>query len=456
LFPNPLESETIIEKRDGMNLLRIDYKESSIPDKQLTKTQEKLVTIHNHIKEAIEAYGNTGLDFIQVPFDTKRLKAIQKLIVSKRVFRPTLLLIIGIGGSNLGTLAVVKALLGMLHNELQPDIRLYCADTVDDDYVYDLVLLVEQELEKDHEVIINIISKSGATTETIANAEIFIELLKKARQKKYHEYIVVTTDYNSPLWRAAQLQKFECLEIPKYVGGRFSVLTSVGLFPLGMLGIDITQLLAGAQAITKSCTSDDINKNPAALLATILEYYHHQNITIHDMFLFSVDLKSLGMWYRQLLAESLGKESTLTNKKVVASIVPTVSVGSIDLHSVGQLTLSGTLPVFTTFVIVEKNNNTLLVPQTSCLNSLDQFVSGKSLHAIMQAIYEGTAHAYERRKLPFVTIALPEKNAWYIGQWLQCHMIAIIYLGYLLDLNPFDQPNVELYKQKTREILADE
>ncbi len=439
-----------------MKHLLINYCDARIEPNALQTAQKRLENVQQQIKKLSHHEMNDSLSFVNLPGNETYKKQVQEVINQKKKLKPTVLIVIGIGGSNLGTAAIVQALLGTMYNELQPDCRIYFADTVDDDYIYDLILLVEQELEKNNTVLINIISKSGSTTETVANGALFIELLKKACPKNYQEYIVVTTDKDSSLWQIGKENNFTCLEIPLGVGGRYSVLTAVGLFPLGMISIDIDQLCAGAHQMTQLCLDTDPEKNPATQLATVLAHHVHHEIFIHDTFVFSVDLKGLGLWYRQLLAESLGKEFTIDGKAIKHSLVPTVSVGSIDLHSTGQLTLSGTESVVTTFVTVEHNNNNLTVPRIAHLGLLEDSIKGKTLHALMQAIYDGTMHAYKQRKLPFVSITLPEKNAWYIGQWLQCHMIAIVYLGCLLDINPFGQPNVELYKQKTREILANE
>lgn len=384
---------------------------------------------------------------INVPFDTDMIKQVKLLIEKKRKLKPKALVVIGIGGSNLGTIAVQEALRSTFYNEQQPDIKIYYADTVDSDYIYDIILLVEQELQQDHPILINVISKSGTTTETIANFEIFLHLLQSYRLHDYQQYVVVTTDEGSPLWSLAEAEQFDRLAIPKQIGGRYSILSAVGLFPLGLIGIDIDQLCSGASNMVEQCISSDFFENPAAISAALLFDNYKKGFIIHDMFLFCVDFYSLGMWYRQILAESIGKTE-------VVGITPTVSLGSIDLHSLAQLHLAGPKNTFTTFVSVEKNKSDILVP---CFEKIDQLVADikcKPLASLMKVILKGTKKAYKERELPFNEIVLPEKNAYAIGQFLQLQMIAIMYLGYLFDVNPFNQPEVELYKQETRKILA--
>jgi glucose-6-phosphate isomerase len=147
------------------------------------------------------------------------------------------------------------------------------------------------------------------------------------------------------------------------------------------------------------------------------------------------------------MGESIGKTNDV-------GIIPTVSVGSTDLHSVGQLYLGGPSVIFTTFVLVEKNKSNLVLPRDHSFDSLVPHLQGKSFAMIMDAIIEGTQHAYRTAKRAYVTIALPEKSAYYMGQFMQLKMMEMVYLGFLLDVNPFDQPAVEQYKKETRRLLA--
>ncbi|MGB8366767.1 MAG: hypothetical protein WCD44_00255, partial [Candidatus Babeliales bacterium] len=377
-------------------------------------------------------------------------------VEEKRALQPTVLVVIGIGGSHLGTAAIHEALFGKFYNEQNPPIKVYFADTVDTDYIYDIILLVEQAIEEDHHVLINVVSKSGRTTETIANFEIFLYLLQHYRGINYHHYVVVTTDEDSPLWELAGEKKLTRLAIPKKVGGRYSVFSAVSLFPLALLGVNIDQLLAGARSIVSVATSLDIFNNMSALSAAILYRHYKNNITVHDSFLFPINLEGIGKWYRQLLGESIGKEYNKQGKKVNIGMTPTVSMGSADLHSVGQLYLGGPYNKFTTFITVQKSKSDVLVPNLHEFEQLVAHIQGKQLPLIMDAILQGVYTAYKKNKRPFVSIVLPEKSAYYIGQLLQFKMIEIMYLGYLLDINPFDQPQVELYKKETRKILAHE
>lgn len=417
--------------------------------------------------ERLEQAQKNGYDSvyasIHLASDSALLQRVHALAHQKKELRPTALVVVGIGGSNLGTVAVLEAVYGKFYNEQQPDIKVYFADTVDTDHIYDIILLIEQELEKGNNVIITMISKSGTTMETVANAEVFIYLLRKYKPEDYHKYIVAITDEGSQLWDLAGEHHFDRLAIPANVGGRYSVFSAVGLFPLALLGLDIHQLHAGARSMLPACTNTHLYENPAALSAAILYAQYHKCFTIHDTFLFSVDLESLGKWYRQLMGESIGKTlRPLENLGAGKSgqglgkhvgITPTVSIGSTDLHSVAQLYLGGPHDKFTTFVRIEHNKSDVVVPKDMILHKLVARLPGNPLSSIMNAILNGVQAAYMADDRPFIEVALPEKNEFYIAQYMQYAMCQMIYLGFLLNVNPFDQPHVELYKEQTRKML---
>jgi len=438
-----------------MKSLLFSYEKTcNLSHDNLTDLGKQLEPEIKRLHDALTADYDSVYASTNLPADSALSEHVQQMVEKKKKLKPSALVVIGIGGSNLGAIAVHEALYGTLYNEQKPDIKVYWADTVDSDYILDIALLLEQELQSGREILLNVVSKSGKTTETIANFEVFLDLLRRNRPHDYHKFVVVTTDEGSPLWELAGREQFDRLTVPKKVGGRYSVLSAVGLFPLGLIGVDINLLQAGAHEMVKSCVKNDFFENPAAINAVLLYAHYKAGISIHDMFLFSVDLRSLGMWYRQLLAESIGKEYDNSGKQVNVGITPTISIGSTDLHSLVELHLGGTNNTFTTFVSIEKNKSNIPVP---CLEKFEQLVAHiqcKSLSSIMNAILHGVQRAYEKKSRPFNTIIIPEKNTWYIGQFLQMNMTSIIYLGYLLNINPFDQPEVELYKQETRKLLA--
>lgn len=436
-----------------MDHVLFDYEQTcQVNSSELNILHNKLLPEIERIAGARTTAYTSDYASVNLPFDTEILKTIITIVNEKKSLHPTTLIVIGIGGSNLGTIAVLEALRGKFYNQDQNS-KIYFVDTVDTDHVNDIAQLVEHELLMDNNIILNVVSKSGTTTETIANFEIFLKILKSHRPHNYSAFVVVTTDYNSALWQLAHQEKFTLLTIPEFVGGRYSVFSAVGLFPLCFLEIDCEQLLEGAQNGFTISTQKNIASNPAAASAAIIETHYNRGNIIHDTFLFSIALEYCGMWYRQLSAESIGKAYNKNNERINTGVMPTISIGSIDLHSVAQLYLAGPYNRFTTFVNVKKNKSEITLPNYQEFEALVPQIQTKSLTTIMNAILEGTKKAYLNDNRPFVSYTLLEKSAYHIGQFMQIKMIEIMYLGYLLNVNPFDQPQVENYKKETKNIL---
>jgi glucose-6-phosphate isomerase len=389
---------------------------------------------------------------INLPFDIENLEKVKKLAFEKQKFNPKYILVVGIGGSNLGTIAIQEAILGKLYNSMNPNIKIFYLDNVDSDKIANIISIIEPDLKKGENIIINAVSKSGGTTETIANFETILEVLKKYK-KNYDRYVVVTTDKNSNFWKLSIDEGFDLLEIPKKIGGRFSVFSPAGLFPLYMTGINVDSLLNGARYIRDKCLNSNIKENPAALSASLIYQQRINGIRINDMFIFSSDFESIGKWYRQLIGESIGKTYNNENEKILEGITPTISIGSIDLHSVGQLYLGGPYDKFTTFIYIEKNKEAVNIPNDPKYSILVKGIQSKSLKHIMNSIYEGVKIAYKKGKRPFMEIILPDKSEESIGQFIQFKEMEIMYLGFLMNINPFNQPNVESYKIETKKIL---
>jgi len=416
-----------------MSFLKFAFKKTALIDEEsIKKIGERLIPEIEHIQDEIGNGYATEYGSVNVPFDQQLNEHVLQLAKQKESLKPTALVVIGIGGSNLGTVAIQEALYGKFYNQKNPPIKIYFADTVDQRYIDDIKQLVRKELERDHTVLLNVVTKSGTTTETIKNFETFLSLIKEYRPNEFNKSMIVTTDAASSLAQRAKNEDFNILNIPKDVGGRYSVFSAAGQFPLSLIGIDTNELLKGAREAVNVCTQSDVLSNPAAVNA-IIKYAHYQKgMNINDMFLFSVELESVGKWYRQLMGESIGKEFNIKGEREHVGITPTVSIGTTDLHSVGQLYLGGPYDKFTTFVSI----------------------ADKKDPSLMNIILQGVQTAYQKNKRPFCSIELPALTPYYIGQLLQMYMLEMIYLGYLFEVDPFDQPNVELYKQEVRKILS--
>ncbi|MFH1649180.1 MAG: hypothetical protein ABIA93_01380 [Candidatus Woesearchaeota archaeon] len=387
---------------------------------------------------------------INLPFDVAMHERVRAL--AKSYHDVAALIVVGIGGSNLGTLAVQQAVLGNNWNEIGRP-KVYFADTVDAKAVLEIIAAITPLLESGKKVLMNGVSKSGSTTETIANFEIFVDLLKK-HDKDYANYVVVTSDSGSPFHQLALNQGFKTLEIPAKVGGRYSVFSPVGLFPLAVLGLDTKALVEGAMELRDMCLEENVDDNPAIQSALLLHHHASEGRNIANTFVFSTELESFGKWYRQLLAESIGKEWNKDHSKQMWNgITPTVSVGSTDLHSMAQFYLGGPNDTYHMLVGVKKQN-ALKVPEDKEYDSLVKGIQGRQLPAIMNAIFNGFQAALKAKGRHFTTIILPDMCEHSLGALMQMKMMEVMYLAALMDVNAFDQPNVEEYKRETRKILS--
>lgn len=420
-------------------VVKFEFKDSNVPKKESAKIEEKLVNELALLNKVLKKGYDDKRASINLPIDNNVLGESEQ--IASKVKDAEVLVVVGIGGSNLGTIAVYEALYGKLYNETQKK-KVYFADTVDSNSISNMKMIIKNHIKENRKVVLNIISKSGGTTETIANFNTLFDVVKE--QKNYQKYIVVTTGKNSRLYDHAMKEGYHVLTIPDNVGGRYSVFSNVGIFPLTFLGVDAKNLLKGAKAAREDIKSLG---NPAIISAINIYYHAMEGKNIINTFLFSTQLESIGKWYRQLMGESIGKEFDLNGKKVNVGLTPTTAIGSTDLHSMAQLYLGGPDDKFHVFVELEKTsniklNNDILLP-----------LKGKTLHEIMDAILKGVKGAFKQKKIPYYEIILEDLDEYHIGGLLQYKMIEMMLLGSLFNVNPFDQPNVEEYKIITKKYL---
>lgn len=352
---------------------------------------------------------------INLPTDEKILEEVQKVVAQKVGPQLKWIVVVGIGGSNLGTKAVYDALLGR-DDLIEPDRfpKIIFLDAIDEKFNTHFKKFLQNKISSSSEILVNLVSESGETVETLTNFSLLSE---------YIDQTIITTDLDSVLWEMAQEKNVSVLCVPPKVAGRYSILSPVGLFPLLCAGLNIKALRDGAMSGLKVCLCGQVLENPALVSAVILQSMFKSGKNINDNFFFCPELESLGKWYRQLLAESIGKKEDI-------GITPTISIGSTDLHSVGQLYLGGPKDKITTFVTLAETNE----------------VNG--------AIFSGVKKSYLERGLPFMHVVLDDLDEKSLGQFFQFKMIEVMLLGKLFDVNPFDQPAVEAYKNEARHLLS--
>ena len=405
------------------------------------KSTDNLKEFHMRLQDLYAQKYQTAYGCLWASADTATIHEIMYEADSKKALQPEHVFVIGIGGSYLGTKAVYEA----LYKTVEITVPLTFVDTFDTVDLSFALKKIELSALQHKNVLVICITKSGATTETLINFHIILDTLKSHYCDTWQDLVVIVSDMHSPITSWAHTYKCLTLSIPTTIGGRFSVFTAVGLFPLAIAGIDIIQFSSGAQTYGERALVTDNNVSMQNALFLFEQY--QKGVKIHDLFLFDKRLESVGKWYRQLLAESIGKERHDGTK---VGIVPSVSIGTLELHSVAQLMLGAQPLVFTTFITVQHNKNDIAIVVDK--NSLLQSKISTTVQTLMNQAALATQKAYDMVGLSYDTIVLPEVTPFYIGQLLQLYMMQVLYLAELTQVNPFNQPHVELYKTIMRQM----
>jgi len=361
-------------------------------------------------------------------------------------------LVLGIGGSALGTRALVNALRPPAWNELDDEAREYfpritVLENVDPTSMAGALRRIDPR-----RVFVNVISKSGGTAETLAQYLVVRGWLDQALgPDAAARHLAFTTDpTKGPLRELANREGIAALEVPPEVGGRFSVLTSVGLLPAALVGIDIEGLIRGANRALDDAARPDLLKNPAALYAGLLWAADAWlGARIHVMMPYSDRLRDFAAWFVQLWAESLGKRVDRRGEPIFAGPTPLGAVGATDQHSQVQLFMEGPFDKVVTFVRVEAPGEDIRVPHRPDLPEELAYLQGHSLGELLHAEQEATSAALARMGRMNATIELPRLDAEVLGQLIMFMQCATGFAGAWYGVNPFDQPGVELGKRLT-------
>ena len=350
--------------------------------------------------------------------------------------------VIGIGGSYLGARAVLDALgAGRGGQEDGPEM-LFAGTNLCSAATTRLLERVGMR-----EVRVCVISKSGTTLEPALAFRLFRSLLtERYGEREAASRITAITDARrGALHRMAESEGFETFVIPDDVGGRFSVLTPVGLLPLAVAGVDIRELLRGAAAMREECLNPGLKANPAHLYAATRFALYEQDFTTEILSTYHSDLVTLQEWWKQLFGESEGKAGK--------GIFPASTLFTTDLHSLGQYIQDGRRQLQETFLCVRRSVPALVVPDISADDGLD-YLAGRSLDEINWLAYEGTRKAHRAGGVPCVSIEIPRLTAFNVGALIYFFEKAVAIGGRLLGVNPFDQPGVEAYKKEMFRLLG--
>lgn len=370
------------------------------------------------------------------------------------------LVVLGIGGSSLGNIALHSALRPSTWN-LQDDERrggprLFVLDNVDPGRVGDtLELLAEDDPGFDHTVI-NVISKSGETAETAAQFLVFRDRLRSVLGDAHASRVVAVTDPEHGTMRAiCDEAGYRTLPVPEGVGGRFSALSPVGLFSAAMCGIDIEAVLDGAAAMETRCRGTELTGNPAAMLAWLLTEFGRRGRPIHVLMPYSNPLHDLADWYRQLWAESLGKQRNLRGEEILAGFTPVRALGATDQHSQIQLYREGPHDKVIGLVAVEDPGPDVSLPADVAEAPL-AYLAGTTLGGLLDAERRATEFALLESGRPSYTIRMPRVDARHVGEFMMLWQIATAVAGRILGVDAFNQPAVETGKQATFGLMGRE
>ena len=367
-------------------------------------------------------------------------------------------LVLGIGGSALGTKALLSALRRPAWNELDDEgreffPRLTVLENVDPTSVNAALRRIDPR-----RVLVNVISKSGGTAETMAQYLIVRAWLEDALGSAAHRHLVFTTDpARGALRELAARDAIASLSVPPSVGGRFSVLSPVGLLPAALVGIDIGALLAGARRAIERAETADLRQNPAALYAALHWAADAElGARIHVLMPYSDRLKEFAEWYRQLWAESLGKRVDRSGREVHTGPTPVGAIGATDQHSQVQLFMEGPFDKVITFAVIDDLGEDITIPPPPTdvpgawpLPADLGYLTGHTLGELLRAEYEATATALARMGRMSCTLRLPDLSAATFGEAIMFYQLATGYAGVWYGVDPFDQPGVELGKQLT-------
>ncbi|TFH23851.1 MAG: glucose-6-phosphate isomerase [Bacteroidia bacterium] len=397
-------------------------------------------------------YGGTGLgnDFlgwIHLPSEItdEQLDQIEEAAAALKGITD-LLVVVGIGGSYLGARAVNDALthnFSHLKKDQTHPHMLFAGHNIGEDYMHELLELLEEYSDS-----VVVISKSGTTTEPALAFRILKEHLEqKVGKEESRERIIAVTDSSKGALRQLAVDEgYRSFVIPDNVGGRFSVFTPVGLIPLSICGVDIRQLVNGAREMSRICSPDiPFEKNPAALYAVTRNALYRSGKKIEILVNYQNKLHYVSEWWKQLYGESEGKEGL--------GIFPASVDNSSDLHSMGQYIQEGERMLFETVISVENSDHQVIVPGDAA--NLDElnYLAGKNIDHVNKMAELGTILAHLDGGVPNIRISLPRIDAFYLGQLLYFFENACGISGYMLGINPFNQPGVEAYKKNMFALL---
>lgn len=433
-----------------MNNLRFDYTKalSFFSQNEFDGMRDFIKVAHNMLHNKCGA-GNDFLGWVDLPrdYDKEEFARIKK--AAQKIRNDSdILIVIGIGGSYLGARAAIEMLTNSFYNSIDKEKRngpqiFYAGNSISSTYLAELLEACEGK-----DISVNIISKSGTTTEPAIAFRIFKELLeKKYGKEEAKTRIYATTDKaRGALKTLADAEGYESFVIPDDVGGRFSVLTAVGLLPIAAAGIDIDEIIKGAYDGMVEYSCDDLDKNICYQYAAARNILLRKGKNVEMMVNFEPSIHYFAEWWKQLFGESEGKD-----KK---GIFPAAADFSTDLHSMGQYIQDGMRILFETAILVDEPKKDIIIQESQ--DNIDKlnFLAGKSIDFVNEKASQGVCLAHTDGGVPNLVINVPKLDAYNFGKLVYFFEKACGISGYILGVNPFDQPGVEAYKSNMFALLG--
>ena len=429
-----------------MSLINFDSSKLTpfVHENELGEMQAMVNAANTELRDGTGA-GNDFRGWLDLPVDYDKDEFARIKKAAKKIQNDSEVLVcIGIGGSYLGAQAAIEFLNSNFYGKEKTDMPtvVFCGNSLSGSYLYDLI-----EWVGDKDFSINVISKSGTTTEPSVAFRIFKDkLIKKYGKEEAAKRIYATTDrQKGALKTEADAEGYEEFVVPDDIGGRYSVLTAVGLLPIAAAGADIDALMKGAADARADYNDTDVHKNSPYQYAALRNILYRKGYTTEIVENYEPNLRMFGEWCKQLMGESEGKD----NK----GIWPSSANFTTDLHSLGQYIQEGLRNLFETVIRVEKPRHDVKIPGDE--KNLDQlnFLEGKSLNYVNDRAYEGVVLAHTDGGVPVMTVNIPDQSEHTLGYMIYFFELAIAISGYLNGINPFNQPGVEEYKRNMFGLL---
>ena len=431
-----------------MGNIKVDLSNARIFEKNMMKHAKQVAELHRKLEQKAKSE-NEFCGWLHLPtnYDRDEFEKIKKC--AKKIQEDSdILLVIGIGGSYLGARAVIESLTNSFYNMQDKEQRktpqiLYVGNNLSPNYIHDVIDYIG-----DKDISINVISKSGTTTEPAIAFRIFREIMEnKYSLKEARSRIYVTTDKEKgALKELAKKEKYTTFVIPKDVGGRYSVLTAVGLLPIATAGIDIDALMEGARIAEDRYSDENLKYNECYQYAVIRNMLYEKEKDIELLITYEPKMHYFIEWWKQLFGESEGKEQK--------GIYPSGAEFTTDLHSLGQYIQEGRRNLFETVIKIEKPDNDIkLKMEEDNLDNLN-YLEGKTLDFVNKKAMEGTITAHVEGDVPNILISIEKLDANHMGQLIYFFELACAMSGSILGVNPFNQPGVEKYKANMFRLLG--